>query len=50
MHVERINPDASRRNAHYNLLLLHRYCRQRHSHSPDNICPRSLIVFSNDLS
>lgn len=29
MHVERINPNASRRNAHYNLLLIHRYCRQR---------------------
>ena len=29
MAIERINPDASRRNAHYNLLLLHRYCRQR---------------------
>ena len=28
MHVERINPEASRRNAHYKLLLLHRYCRQ----------------------
>jgi hypothetical protein len=29
MHVERINPDANRRNAHYNLVLLHRYCRPR---------------------
>ena len=29
MHIERINPDANRRNAHYDLLLLHRYCRQR---------------------
>ena len=28
MEVERINPQASRRDAHYNLLLLHRYCRK----------------------
>jgi len=29
MEVERINPNASRRNAHYNLLLLQRYCRKK---------------------
>ena len=29
MEVKRINPNASRRNAHYNLLLFHRYCRNK---------------------
>jgi hypothetical protein len=28
MDVERINPKASRRDAHYNLMLLHRYCKK----------------------
>jgi 5-methylcytosine-specific restriction endonuclease McrA len=28
MEVERINPKASRRDAHYNLMLLHRYCQK----------------------
>ena len=28
MEVERINPKASWRDAHYNLMLLHRYCQK----------------------
>jgi len=36
MGVECINPNASRRNAHYNLLLLHRYCRKQRD--DESIC------------